>query len=352
MVLCLILVAAQGAATLGPLVDRAAQALREENWAAAEEALLEARRIAPQHPAVLANLGVLYSRTDRYGEAVRHYQLALKQAPGDQRLLLNLALAHFRQENCLAALPVLRKIPGSRQARELEAACLVLLDRAGEAVPLLLKMTPDDPSALYLLGLAHLKSGERDKARLVFQTLFERAISPAQAHYLAGKAQYESGHFDEALESLRRALELAPRMDEARLELAKTLISLRRNEEAEGLLKEILSRQPRNLEALYFTGALCALSDRLEEAKRYLDPVLRAKPDFWGAHYYLGRILTTSGRYREALPHLERAVSLNPEEMSAWYQLARAARGAGQAARAREALDRYESIRARKVTER
>ncbi len=338
---------------LGPLVERAARALQAGDYATAERDLQAARRQVPNHPAILANLGVLYTRTERYGEAVQSYQQALRLHPGEPRLLINLGLAYFKQEDYSKALSLFRQVPGEQpQARSLEAACLLYVGRPTEAIESLTKLRNPDSSALYFLSLAYLKTRQPEKARASLETLFRSGVSPAQADYLAGKAQFESGHFDEAVGFFRRALERDPGLLEAEVELAKTLVSLRQNEEAEQLFLGALRRQPGHLEASYYLGALYTQLDRFEEALPRLEHVVKAKPGFWGAHYYLGRVLAGNGRHLQALPHLEQATQLNPDEMSAWYQLARTARALGQTAKAKDALARYEAIRAAKVEER
>ena len=120
---------------LGPLFERAAQSLQSGDFEAAERDLIEARKLAPTNPAVLSNLGVVYSKTERYGKAVEAYQAALKSRPGDPRLLINLGLAHLKQEEYRKALPLFRKVQ-TPQARELEAGCLIFTGEPRKAIQL------------------------------------------------------------------------------------------------------------------------------------------------------------------------------------------------------------------------
>jgi tetratricopeptide (TPR) repeat protein len=48
----------------------------------------------PQFP-VLANLGAAYARLGRYTEAIDRYEQALKLAPGQPSVLVNLGLAYY-----------------------------------------------------------------------------------------------------------------------------------------------------------------------------------------------------------------------------------------------------------------
>ena len=55
----------------------------------------EALRVVPRHAPSLSNLGIHYFRMERYVEACRCFELALKVAPKDQLLRENLGAAHI-----------------------------------------------------------------------------------------------------------------------------------------------------------------------------------------------------------------------------------------------------------------
>lgn len=56
-------------------------------------------------------------------------------------------------------------------------------------------LSPRDEGVLFLLGFAYRKSHEPDRAKAVFQQMFE-AVGPARAQFLAGRSYYEAALFE------------------------------------------------------------------------------------------------------------------------------------------------------------
>lgn len=300
----------------------------------------------------LGNLGVVYSRTHRYADAVAVYQQALRQAPADFGLRLNLGLAYVNQERYRDARPIFEKLyaeqPGNRQVRELLATCQIYTGDPARALKVL--EPAQDPGAIYLTGLAYARLKQPEKARAALDALFA-AATPAQANFLTGKAHYDSGRLDEAADAFRRVIATEPAFPMVHLELGKVYISLRRNEEAEKALRLSLQADGGPGETHYFLGGLLAQQKRDEEALPHLETAVRLMPDAWGACYYLGRIRLSEGKLTESRGLLELAARLSPEEAAIQYQLAQVYRRAGLAAKAQEALARMKQLQAGKLAE-
>jgi tetratricopeptide (TPR) repeat protein len=295
----------------------------------------------------LGNLGVVYSRTHRYVQAVDVYQRALQIAPGDAQLETNLGLAYVKQERYASALPIFEKLaaqPENLQARELLATCRLSLGQLESALELLAPLQASEPknaAVLYMLGVAYLKLKRTGEAREAWAKMME-SVSPAQANFLMGKAAYETAHFDEAAANFRKTLKADPAFDGAHRELGKTLISLR---DDAGAQQELRLAAPDDVEAHYYLGALLAKTGRAEAIPLLIE-AQAANPDSWGAPYYLGRVYLEWDRAKEALPFLERAGKLRPDESAIQYQLGRAFRKTGREAEARAAFARVKSLKA------
>lgn len=323
--------------------ERAARALSGGDYETAEEGFLAVLKLEPNSVPALGNLGVTYSRMERFADAVRVYRRALKLAPNEPGLILNLGLAHLKQEDYAAAKPLFARLPRSEQSSQLLATCELFTGQAGRALALL-EGLPRSAEVMFLTGTAQLRLGRKAEAKESFRELLA-ASSPAQAHLLMGRAYSENAQFDEAIGELKQALDLDRGSLAARMELAKAQIGLRQNEEAEANLREVLRTNPRHPDGAYYLGSLLVLLSREDEAFPLLELSRTARPDAWGAYYYLGRAWMQKGQAGKALPLLEQAVKLNPGEMSAWYQLTRAAKAMGLEARSKEALARYEALR-------
>jgi tetratricopeptide (TPR) repeat protein len=332
--------------------DGAVRALAAGDYETAERGFKSVLREQPRHIAALSNLGVIYSRTNRADQAIVVYRRALQLSPNDKALLLNLGLVYLRQEAHSRALPLFARVvaidPQHLQARQLLAVCRAYVGQMAPAIrdlEALHAAAPRDEGILFLLGFAYLKNRDSERAKAIFQLMFE-AAGAERAQFLLGKAYYEATLFPQAEESFFEVLRLDPRFPGVHLELGKVYISLRRNDEAIRELELVLKEDPGDADASYFLGGLLAQGERYTEAIPYLERARKVKPDFWAPYFYLGKAKLRLEQPAEAVVLLQRAVKLNPDEASAYYQLGRALQACGREVEARQALRRVRDLRA------
>lgn len=348
--LCAILLCAADPAK--EVFDGAARALAAGDYENAERGFQSVLRRQPGNIAALSNLGVIYSRTSRADEAIAVYRRALKLSPDDKAILLNLGLVYLKQEAHSRALPLFARVvaidPQHLQARQLLAVCRVYTGQLAPAIRDLEALhagAPRDDGILFLLGFAYLKNHDAEKAKAIFQLMFE-AAGAERAQFLLGKANYEATLFPQAEESFLEVLRLNPKFPGVHLELGKVYISLRRNDDAIRELELGLKESTGDADASYFLGGLLAQNDRYAEAIPYLERARKAKPDFWAPYFYLGKAKLRMEQPAEAVVLLQRSVRLNPDEASAYYQLGRALQACGREVEARRALQRVRELRA------
>ncbi len=332
--------------------DRAVRALAAADYDTAERGFQAVLREQPRNIAALSNLGVIYSRTSRADQAIAVYRRALQVSPDDKALLLNLGLVYLRQEDHARALPLFARVvaidPQHLQARQLLAVCRAY---AGELAPAIHDLealraaAPDDQNILFLLGFTYLKNHDSEKAKAIFQQMFE-AAGPVRAQFLLGKANYEAALFLPAEESFLEVLRLDPHFPGAHLELAKVYISLRRTDDAIRELELVLKDTAGDVDGSYFLGALLVQSGRFAEGIPYLERAKKAKPDFWAPYFYLGKAKLRLEQPAEAVVLLQRAVKLGPDEATSYYLLGRALEACGRGVEARQALRRVKELNA------
>lgn len=332
--------------------DQASRDLAAGDYDAAERGFQSVLREEPRQIAALSNLGVIYSRTHRADQAIAVYRRALRLSPDDKALLLNLGLVYLRQEAHARALPLFARVveidPGHMQARQLLAVCRVYtgqLEPAIRDLEELRRTAPHDEGILFLLGFAYLKKPDPERARAIFELMFESA-GPAQAQFLIGRSNYEATLFPQAEEAFVEALRLDPSLPAVHLELGKVYISLRRTDDAIRELQLALKESPGDGDASYFLGGLLVQDGRYADGIPYLERATKAKPDFWAPYFYLGKARLRLEHPAEAVVLLQRAVDLNPDEASAYYQLGRALEGCGRKPEAARALTRVRDLRA------
>jgi predicted Zn-dependent protease len=296
----------------------------------------------------MGNLGVIYSRSGRTREAIEVYRRALKIAPNDTALLVNYGLAYLKADNHAAAkrifTPLAARHPSDARLRELLATTQVFTGESNKALESL-EQLPRTPNTIYLMGLANLRLGRRERARELLDESFPAAMSPAQAAFLRGKAYYDATLFEDAIREYRKARVLDANLPGLRMELARVLVSIRDNDAAERELREILSSQPSDADACYLLGALLVQEGKEMEAVSFLEKARAARPDGWGAYYYLGRARLQANDARAAALLLEKAANLNPDESAVFYHLSRALKALGRDTAARKASARVAELK-------
>jgi len=342
----------QAAESAKVIFDRAAQALAAEDYRTAEQGFQSVLRQEPGNIAALSNLGVIYSRTNRADQAISVYRRALQLSPDDKAILLNLGLVYLRLEDHARALPLFERVvtidPQNLQARQLLAVCRAYTGQVAPAIrdlEALRSTSPRDENVLFLLGFVYLKSNDPDKAKAIFEQMFD-AAGPVRADFLLGKAYYEATQFPRAEESLLKVVQLDPDFPGVHLELGKVYISLRRTDDAIRELELVLKKTPDDPDASYFLGGVLVQEGRFAEGIPHLERAKTAKPDFWAPYFYLGKAKLRLDQPAQAVTLLQRAVKLNPDDASASYLLGRALQACGRETEAREVLRRVSDLRA------
>ncbi len=326
LVTCLALLLWQGQTTPQVFAD-AAQALQANRLPEAEAGFREVLRREPNNLGALGNLGVLYSRQNKPALAIDTYQRALRLAPDEPGLLLNLGLAHLKLDDYAKAKPLFARL-STPQARELHAICQLQTGEVAAATAALEQLAPT-PAVYHFLSLAYVKQKDLPRAEATLAKLYS-VLPAAQAHYLEGRVWYDAAVFDKALASFVQSGNA--------LETGKTLISLRRSAEAVAALRRALADNPNDVEAQYFLGALLVQESDPKAAIPLLTGVTTARPDLWGTHYYLGKAQLLLGNAKAALQLLETAAKRAPDEAPVHYQLGRAFQALGRAADAKLAF--------------
>jgi tetratricopeptide (TPR) repeat protein len=158
------------------------------------------------------------------------------------------------------------------------------LDGAIAAVRKALADSPDDPSALFYLGLAY-----------------------------AGKKQCS-----EAIDPLTRVTQLTPEFANAWFELGVCYRALGQPDKALAAYEQDLSLDPQNADAAYNSGLILFAQSKIEEALAHFEKGLAVKPDDTELNDMAGRCYLHEGKIDVALQHLEkaRATAADPEKIA------------------------------------
>lgn len=236
-----------------------------------------------------------------------------------RRQLAGEALERFR-----AALAELgeseRSAPLRLEAMRGATRALLLLGRVAEARELaeeLAELTPDDVSALHLLGQALWRAGQYDRAAQVFEGALELVGMDHEIATDLGVVYLESGELERGEEVLREVLERDPLAISARSALGRVLEGMGREEEAATEYRRVLEILPSYGEVVLALGELESRRGRYEAAIDVQVDLLSLDPYHLDVLCQLGRVLLAAGRREDAEFAFQRVLRLDPDHEGA-----------------------------------
>ena len=134
-----------------------------------------------------------------------------------------------------------------------------------------LEKNPNDPNALYLSGLAHLKKGQPAEAAPEFQKVTELSPKFAPAHYELAVCRQQMKEPEKALESYMKATELDPNNPDGPYNAGLLLFGMNRVDEALPMFEKSLALRPEDPPSLEMAGRCFVHQGNLAKAVEYLE---------------------------------------------------------------------------------
>jgi tetratricopeptide (TPR) repeat protein len=216
---------------------------------------------------------------------------------------------------------------------------------AAEQAAEILKVVPNQPQALLLLGVARRKTGDARGASEVLESLTAKQPNWAAAHYELGLTFGADGKGDAAVTALRRAVQLKPDLGDAwralgdhltgmgdsqgadeayarhiryssqnpRLLEAGAALCDNRIAVAEALLREHLKQFPTDVAAIRMLAEVAARLGRMADSETLLTRCLELAPSFAGARHNLALVLHRQHKPEQALTEINRLLELEPK---------------------------------------
>ena len=195
------------------------------------------------------------------------------------------------------------------------------LDQAEAIYRQILRVVPDQPDAVHLLGvIAHQRGDHRTAIESI-----ERAIelNPGQAAYYGnlGVVWKELGELKQAAACYRRALELQPDYPEACNNLGLVCHQVGNLVKAVTCYQKALELRPDWPDPLRNLGLAFFEQRELAEAARCYRRVIELQPQSVSAHNGLGRVLAALGDFAGAHRCHRRATELDPDSLDPYFNL-------------------------------
>ncbi len=231
----------------------------------------------PDHPWPYLWRGNVYEQLANFHEAQADYERALRLAPPDGPV-------HLDVRRALGNLFVRARQPAN----------------AVEHFQVVLARIPDDREALLGLAACRIEEGRAEEAVPLLDRLLAHDSPPARACYLRGRAALELRDLAAAQELLSRAVRLAPDDAESLHQLILTLRAAGQSAEADSLAPRLeavrqdrarldtlirtIARRPDDADLRHEAGVICLRLGRDDEGERWLLSVLRFRPDHRPTH--------------------------------------------------------------------
>lgn len=288
----------------------------------------------------------------RYAEAAREFQLALKDDPNIAEARYHLAVSYFEQHRYPESRREFERLKPSGYQADWVTYYLGRLDLVDgdwdSAIRRLESLKRQQPlqDELYYLGFALLKRNQADRAISVLRRQIEFNGRDFRAHNLLARAYMKAGQSEEAEREFQRSEDLHQYYREGKEDLGacRSDLAAGRADQAwarcgaalqsddvdrlvaVGLLFGSFQDYPHALDALerahlldpdspevnYNIGFTYFHQKQYSRARPFLESALRERPDFFEALEVEGTALCRLGESSTARPVLERAHALRP----------------------------------------
>lgn len=175
---------------------------------------------AEYHADILLAIAMSYSREDNGQSALETLEKANAQSPGNPKVLLALARAHYELGDAEKAITGLQELlavdPDNEMALRVVSDMLAAQGRVDEAQQYIARLpegTKLDPNALLNVGIDAYNAGEMETAFEQFNAVVEQYPEMSQALYYRGLLFLSKGENDAAAADLKKFLELEPDSD-------------------------------------------------------------------------------------------------------------------------------------------
>ena len=316
-------------------------ASRSGDMAAAEQHFREAVRAAPAFTDAWINLAATLGAESKVSEAQQAIETALKLDPANPQALqlrqelastaqsaLNLGLTLYETGDYANAHPqfeaALKQQPGDARIVILLADTDLHLNRAADALALLDPLAPANSQNLdfeSVYGSALIAAGHRREGVQHLEKVAESAQN-AEAYMIAGEALLALDEYDRARQDLEAALRLNPALPRIHTLVGVAQDKLGNTAVAESAFREALKIDPDDFQANLYLGAILSQRRELQEAKPYLDRALKLNPTDPMIRYESAMLKSASGEYEAAAAELEQLEKTQPDWLEPHVALA------------------------------
>jgi tetratricopeptide (TPR) repeat protein len=290
---------------------------------------------APDDPVANLYLGELSYRQQDFKQAAEHLHRAGDLVSRNPNLLASLAVSELKLENRQESTGLLADLPPTALTAQSQFAVGIALAEAGlpdPAIRYLEAARASNPSAVditYDLALCYMSVKRYPDAISLLQNLSTSGQETSEIDNLLAEA-FEANHETQhAVDILRRAIALSPEEDDNYLEFASICLDHQAFEDAGKVLKVGLTVHPKSARLLFERGILNAMQDHFDLAEQDFKASADLDPENNSAYIGLGITFLQTGNATQAIQVLRTRLQDRPDDANLCYLLGEAILRAG-----------------------
>ena len=312
------------------VLERANSALVARDFTYAEKLLVNLLRQEPSHGKALDLLGTVYTRSDRWEQALSVYLKLSEINPDNVEVLNNLGVIYRRIGRYEDSISVLTRARETGQDTEtvlynLGNTWKQMGDYAQAALCFsdVIDNKPDDVLAYNHLGSIHALSGRHDLALQAYRRGLQIDPNHPFIHYNMAHSYEALGRPSEAVGEFTAALKTKPGWLDALRDLASLYLRQKDEDSCLSTLRRILAVDPSDTRALVEMGSIASKNGRTAEAADYYSSALKADPFHIPAALGLVQLREKEGKLDDALADLQSLNARSPGLPDVLIHLAR-----------------------------
>jgi tetratricopeptide (TPR) repeat protein len=331
--LCLLAVAVAGCSKEQPtkeqLLSRANDAFAAGEYGKAESGYREVLKLAPDDPAALRQLGIIFLEQGQIPQAYLALKKSAELQPDDPEIQLKFGLVLFRGGNFAqardAAVQVLDKQPRNEQA-------LLLLvetsrtpddvDDARKLVQSLRQKNGDLPGYHLALGVLDLRQNDQARAEDEFKAALKLNSKSSEAYAGLGTLYWSRKDLKEADQAFKSAADHAPPRSPMRLQYAEFKLRTGEVAEAKSMLEDITRKIPDYLPPRVLVMKIACAEHQDEDCSARVQNVLAQDPINYDALFQDGKFSLAKGDAAKAIREYEYLSNTYRQNPQVRYQLA------------------------------
>lgn len=279
-------------------------------------------------------LGRTYSAQGNYSAAANALEAALTHRSNFPDALVDLSIALFNSGQFKQALTradnAVTLNQQSAAAFHMRGKCYFMLnefDKSASDLQKALQLKPKDYDVAYTLTLAHLKRGQAQAAKEIFDRMIAELGNRPQLRILIGRAYRQTGFLQEAIDEFKKAVTLDPYFPRVHYYLGLTYLlkdGASRIGDAEAEFKLEVAAHPDEFFGNYYLGIVSTIERKWDAAAQSLLKAARLQPNNPDPYFYLGQTYQGLLQHDKAIEMFKKSITLNPDLKHNDYQVTNA----------------------------